>query len=82
MIKPDEQTLRAINALKRGSQSEMFDEVMDWLGKSCEKETITAIYSTNDTERKFASGRVQELRYLVKVVEEVKEKLNSIKNRI
>lgn len=80
MIKPEEKTLRAIESLEIGSP-ELFDELIDWFVQSREKETETVIYSTDSTERLFATGRVQELKYILKSIETSKEKLKIIKDK-
>jgi len=69
MINASENVLRAIDAIERGTQSELFEEIIKWLKASRDKETNVAIYDKDDTERKFASGRVQELRFILKVLE-------------
>ena len=80
MIKPTEETLKAIVNLKSSNQSLMFDELVNWLNRSCEKETKLAIYCVDDNERFWASGRTQELRYILDVIETAKDKLEGMKD--
>jgi len=69
MKSPDENVQRAIKALKQGGQSMMFSTIVDWLKVSNEKETHAVIYEKEYEERLMASGRCQELRFILKHIE-------------